>query len=238
MPYLAALLILQPLLRQAYNLVSPKSTIDSSPPAAQAEARFQQRTSFDVAFGIIFLLALNGTSAAKVLLIFFMNYSIAKGLPTNWVPAATWTFNLAMLAANELCHGYPYADVARWLSLAPPLGDNWGNVLDSYGGLNSRWEVLFNITTLRLISFNLDYYWSLGQRPESPLEVCSQMCPSTFRIKLTCAEEGRRKGCRRATDGARASLAACARTRLRFLHLSRIHALRAALPRRAHPHLQ
>jgi protein-cysteine N-palmitoyltransferase HHAT len=24
-----------------------------------------------------------------------------------------------------------------------------------------RWQILFNITTLRLISFNMDYYWSV-----------------------------------------------------------------------------
>jgi hypothetical protein len=48
---------------------------------------------------------------------------------------------------------------------------NWGSWLDSHGGIMPRWEILFNITVLRLISFNLDYYWSLDRRAESPLEV-------------------------------------------------------------------
>lgn len=47
----------------------------------------------------------------------------------------------------------------------------WGAWLDSYGGLVARWEVLFNITILRLISFNLDYYWSIDKRGANGLEV-------------------------------------------------------------------
>ncbi|KAI9854879.1 MAG: glycerol transporter, partial [Pleopsidium flavum] len=47
---------------------------------------------------------------------------------------------------------------------------NWGTWLDAYGGLIPRWEILFNITVLRLVSFNLDYYWSLDRRGGSPIE--------------------------------------------------------------------
>jgi hypothetical protein len=43
--------------------------------------------------------------------------------------------------------------------------------MDDHGGLIPRWEVLFNITILRLISFNLDYYWSLNSPRASPVEV-------------------------------------------------------------------
>jgi D-alanyl-lipoteichoic acid acyltransferase DltB (MBOAT superfamily) len=45
----------------------------------------------------------------------------------------------------------------------------------------SRWEILFNITILRLISFNLDYYWSLDRRSGSPIEVP----PSPYPFPLT-----------------------------------------------------
>jgi len=56
---------------------------------------------------------------------------------------------------------------------------NFGHTLDSYGGLIPRWEVLFNFTILRLISFNLDYYWSLNTRTSSPLEK-KQLDPSNL----------------------------------------------------------
>jgi len=33
--------------------------------------------------------------------------------------------------------------------------------------MNSRWDVTFKFTMLRLVSFNLDYYWSLRQSSDS-----------------------------------------------------------------------
>ena len=88
------------------------------------------------------------------------------------MPAATWIFNIGILFANEFSRGYPYAAIAQMLSLkvrenGAPV-ENWGTWLDSHGGLIPRWHILFNLTILRLISFNLDYYWS---RQISPVEV-------------------------------------------------------------------
>ena len=31
---------------------------------------------------------------------------------------------------------------------------------DAYSGIYPRWHIGFNITMLRLISFNMDYYWA------------------------------------------------------------------------------
>jgi protein-cysteine N-palmitoyltransferase HHAT len=42
-----------------------------------------------------------------------------------------------------------------------------------------RWQILFNITTLRMISFNLDYYWSCHNATTLEVRV-----PVTFRIEL------------------------------------------------------
>ena len=100
-----------------------------------------------------------------------------------YVPTATWTFNIGILFANELCRGYPYAGFARllqpWSDVAEShsSSSNWGSYLDSYGGLIPRWEILFNITVLRLISFNLDYYWSSGHSNSNALEVRFSLRP-------------------------------------------------------------
>ncbi|KAK4967017.1 hypothetical protein LTR28_003036, partial [Elasticomyces elasticus] len=146
-------------------------------PSAAADARIGQRVSFDLAFSMIFLFALHGISAFKVLLILYVNYKIATRLPQSYVPAATWVFNIGILFANELCHGYPLAGLASMLlpstagaSEKRPLSSNWGTWVDVYGGLLPRWEIHFNITVLRLISFNFDYLWSLNQRGSSPIE--------------------------------------------------------------------
>jgi D-alanyl-lipoteichoic acid acyltransferase DltB (MBOAT superfamily) len=177
-----------PLLRRLYDSLRPiaskngpakpngNSTYIS---AADGEARLEQRASFDFGFALIFLVALHGFSAVKILVILYLNFCIASRLPRKYVPAATWIFNIATLFANELAAGYKFAKIAAYLS---PLEDvapqeatwahGWGAWLDSYGGMMPRWEILFNLTVLRLISFNMDYYFSLNMRGGSPIEVC------------------------------------------------------------------
>lgn len=154
----------------------------SKPESARADDRLDRRTRFDVAFSMLFLLALHGFSAFKILIILYVNYSLATKLRREYVPWVTWIFNIGILFANELGQGYPYASIVRLIlpwptsTAAHPQQERqsaWGTTLDSYGGLLPRWEILFNITVLRLISFNLDYYWSLNGARESSIEVSS-----------------------------------------------------------------
>lgn len=182
MPYLAILLVVQPLLRRAYETIRPLPTRNGSSKASgkafisaiEGDARLDQRASFDFGFALVFLTAMHGFSALKVLLILYINFAIGTRLPRKLIPAATWIFNISILFANELCGGYRFADIA---SLLAPGGDEvsllqaLGASLDSYGGVMSRWEILFNITVLRLISYNMDYYFSLDRRGGSPIEV-------------------------------------------------------------------
>lgn len=104
------------------------------------------------------------------------------------MPAATWIFNISILFANELCAGYPVERVARMLvgvvtsSGQEPALVLWARRIDSLGGLMPRWEVLFKVTILRLISFNMDYYWSLDYPAASPIEVCIQCLPARHRL--------------------------------------------------------
>jgi hypothetical protein len=183
-----ALLIFHPLLRQIYNNVYPVSHESSRSQlggadngsssssmfksAAAADERLEQRVGFDLRFGLFFIVALHGFSVFKILLILYANYSIATRLPKSQVPIATWLFNIGILFANELYDGYRYASLARivtpWLADSK---DNWGAWMDSYGGLISRWHILFNIAVLRLISYNMDYLWSLESKGESLIEV-------------------------------------------------------------------
>lgn len=193
-PYLFAVMALHPLLRRISDAVyNPAPTTPSRPisngsdsPSGSAsesilaDRRMNQRISFDVGFSVLFLLALHGFSAPKVLLILYVNYILATRLRKEYVPVATWIFNIGILFANELGKGYPYGDIANvilpWSASAVVTTEqdpkrNWGAVLDSYGGLIPRWEILFNVTVLRLISFNFDYIWSLDRGTSSPVEV-------------------------------------------------------------------
>jgi len=131
---------------------------------------------FDYIFAFLFLGAMHGFSALKIFLILYLNFQLATSLPRKFVPVATWFFNIAILFANELSDGYKYAGMAAYLS---PVDGGTGFLnelgvwMDSYGGIMRRWEVLFNITVLRLISFNLDYYFSLDAKTGGSLEVCA-----------------------------------------------------------------
>lgn len=177
LPAMTALLVLHPLSRRAWNAIFPLPTSAKSS-SEMADERLRQRASFDFAFALLFLVILHGFSAAKVLLILYANYSIAMRTPKHLLPAATWSFNIGTLFANELCQGYKFKTMALLVagtfsdtgSGAGPLLVSTGGWLDSWGGIMSRWEILFNITVLRLISFNLDYYWSLDRRSLSPVE--------------------------------------------------------------------
>ena len=127
-------------------------------------------------FSVLFLLALHGFSSLKILLIIYVNYVLATKLNHAFVPAVTWLFNISILFANELGQGYPYATIANavlpWTSTGVEKDSDWGAYLDSYGGLIPRWEILFNVTVLRLISFNFDYLWARNRSgSNSPIEV-------------------------------------------------------------------
>lgn len=184
------LLAFHPVLRRVWNAVFPLPATNASSPRTTdpetANARLDQRISFDYTFALLFLVILHGFSALKVLAILYINYKLATGLPKKYVPVATWVFNIGTLFANELFEGYKFHDIATLFSSTPKIDMvsdqaaliRFGNWLDSYGGLMSRWEILFNITILRLISFNLDYYWSLDRRSSSPIEV--QASPISF----------------------------------------------------------
>ncbi|OWY57769.1 MBOAT-like protein [Alternaria alternata] len=196
-PYLFIVVALHPILRKAYDSfwradtytqVRSSSAIGGLTmgltPSAAADARMNQRVSFDLLFAAVFLAALHGFSAFKILAILYANYCIGTKLPRQYVPAATWIFNVGTLFANEFSDGYSYANILGVFlpSTVSEKGEptsNFGHTLDSYGGLIPRWEVLFNFTILRLISFNLDYYWSLNTRTSSPLEK-KQLDPSNL----------------------------------------------------------
>ncbi|KAF9896809.1 glycerol transporter, partial [Lobosporangium transversale] len=108
------------------------------------------RTYFFLMFSLVYLYYMFGNSILKIGAIVIVNYLIAKmGQGARWMPVATWTFNLIILFLNEAYDGYNFRDFHESLA--------W---LDENRGVNRRWDVHFNFTMLRLVSFNMDYYWS------------------------------------------------------------------------------
>ncbi|KAJ3550711.1 hypothetical protein NM688_g5016 [Phlebia brevispora] len=105
---------------------------------------------FSLAFSMLMLIILHGTSVLKIFAILSINYLIAKlGRGSKVAPVLTWVFNGAVLFLNETQDGYRFSSLHHSLER-----------LDKLGGLDPRWHIRFNITMLRLVSFNMDYYWA------------------------------------------------------------------------------
>ncbi|KAI8990183.1 MBOAT, membrane-bound O-acyltransferase family-domain-containing protein [Pilobolus umbonatus] len=115
------------------------------------------QTYFYLIASLIFITALHGTSFIKMLIILSVSYQIGRATGGSiYNPILTWIFNLAILFLNEYFHGYKYKSIG----LA---------VLDNYPGILPRWHVFFNFGMLRLISYNMDYYWQF-KKPRSHYE--------------------------------------------------------------------
>ena len=196
-PYLVILFVAHPILRKVYNRYYPLKPASTTVPfsstngsiytslAPAADARLKQRVSYDLAFALFLTCILHGFSVVKILIILSVNYLIATKLPRSYVVPMTWIYNVFVLFANEICKGYSYTSIAN-VTLPFTVWDpnsNWGTFCDEHGGLIPRWEILFNITILRLISFNMDSYWSGGREGGiTLLEV-----GSPFRSRPSCS---------------------------------------------------
>ncbi|GAA5988430.1 hypothetical protein JCM5350_005309 [Sporobolomyces pararoseus] len=120
------------------------------------------RSNFILSFSLLMLSVMHGTSLLKMVGILWVNWKIARFvlndnsnrggggfIKREWVPYLTWGFNVVVLFANEIYGGYEFGKVFKFLG--------W---LDEYKGLLPRWQIMWNISMLRIISFNMELYWS------------------------------------------------------------------------------
>lgn len=108
------------------------------------------RITFLTAFTAVFVVTLHGFNVVKVLFICAINYlSVILLGGTFLATPAIWAWNVGTLYAVHYYEGFAFA------SLSPSLA--W---MDEYHGLLPRWQINFNITMLRLVSFALDYHWA------------------------------------------------------------------------------
>ncbi|KAK2460146.1 hypothetical protein APHAL10511_007825 [Amanita phalloides] len=145
LPLLALVAFFHVSAKLAWTRLTPKFATNSIP--------------FNIFFSILAITGLHGANFLKIALILWINYGIAKyvGNLSKLGPILTWIFNAAILFSNELCDGYRFASLSNHLAF-----------LDSiFQGAYPRWHVIFNMTMLRLISFNMDYYWSCNRQPDS-----------------------------------------------------------------------
>lgn len=108
------------------------------------------RIPFLVVFTSVFLVTLHGLNVIKLLSACAINYLLARLLGgTHLATPLIWAWNVGILYAVHYYEGFSFASINNSLS--------W---MDDYTGLLPRWQINFNITMLRLVSFGLDYHWA------------------------------------------------------------------------------
>lgn len=126
-PLLCGLILLHTSLRRGVNLIIGN----------------HKRTGFDFVFGLIFIIAVHGTNFLRILIHLVINFSISKYIKRNDVATAlTWIYGVLSLFLN---------DNFRTVRLGIGFIDN------GFQGIIPRWDVFFNFTLLRMLSYNLDY---------------------------------------------------------------------------------
>ena len=113
---------------------------------------------FYCASNLAFVLFLHGGKAIWPLLTAGVTYGIGhvfKGSKCN--PALTWAFCLAVLFASDYYRGF-----RDWRWQGTPLA-----FLDEWGDGVYAWQIQYNLTMLRLVSFNMERYWVNAGAPRA-----------------------------------------------------------------------
>lgn len=126
-----------------------------------------KRTAFDLVFGLGFLFALFGVNALRVALHAVVMFGISKAVKnTRASRILLWTYGIGTLFINE-----------RWRNESLP-GDFLAN---GFRGIVHRWDVFYNFTLLRMLSFSFDYL----EKVDSPAEQSTMSADFTDRERLT-----------------------------------------------------
>lgn len=122
------------------------------------------KVRFDLIFGLIFLFAAHGVNALRVLFHLLVNFAIVKVFKKHrrFATLLAWSYGIGTLFFNNTFRTYPFGKMIPFFA---PLDT-------SYKGIIERWDVFFNFTLLRMLSFDMDFLerWEdvTGKRRVSP----------------------------------------------------------------------
>jgi D-alanyl-lipoteichoic acid acyltransferase DltB (MBOAT superfamily) len=106
----------------------------------------QARVWTSIIMGAVQLLLLHNTASLYVVIALVINFYISNNFaPHRHGSSIIWVVNIAMLMGARLMHGVPF-------SMVLPSSLAW---LGGYRG-PMRWEICFNLTVLRMLSYGLD----------------------------------------------------------------------------------
>lgn len=99
-----------------------------------------RRTVFDAVFGALYVFGLHGTNCVRILVHVVTMYSIAKSVGDSRVARIVlWVYGVLTLFFNHWTRQYAIPG------------------LEAFHGTVARWDVFYNFTLLRMLSFTMDY---------------------------------------------------------------------------------
>lgn len=112
-----------------------------------------RRTVFDAIFGALYVFGLHGANCMRILVHVVVMYAIAKSVSNSKVARVLlWVYGVLTLFLNHWTRQYAI----------PGLG--------GFQGIVSRWDVFYNFTLLRILSFTMDFLEKRdlpGEKPET-----------------------------------------------------------------------
>lgn len=108
------------------------------------------RKAFDFSFGLIFLFATHGINSFKVLFHLMVFFAITRFCRDTYrlCQLLLWSYAIGSLFLNDKYRNIKLGEVIHpILSFLDP----------GFKGIVARWDVFYNFTLLRCLSFNLDY---------------------------------------------------------------------------------
>lgn len=174
-PILVAVLAIHVVVSLAIRLLSSSG---SQTPSSQTSMNLRSR--WTLGFSVLFLFGLFGASAIKVLAIVSLHYWIVASVRPHSLlaPITTWTFSIVILFMNDYFKGYQFGALFQPLSF-----------LDEIKGSGMRWNIIFNFTVLRMISFTMDKYWSLKEFDHNAFEMHAIKCKDCQNVPYLCKRQ-------------------------------------------------
>lgn len=134
---------------------------------------------FDMIFGLFFLFVAHGFNSIRILLHMMVMFGIVHlGKRQRKVATIlTWVYGISTLFINDKFRNLPLGNILPFLKPIDAL---------NFKGIIARWDVFFNFTLLRLISYNLDYLerWDNQFKTLKKNDTRTQGVDSTLEQKL------------------------------------------------------
>lgn len=119
-----------------------------------------KRTQFDFGFGLLFLFGAHGFNFFKISIHIGINYCIGKYIKSQKAAYyLTWIYGILSLFLNDNYRNFKFG--VHFIDFG-------------FKGIIERWDVFYNFTLLRMLSFNLDYLERQNAILTSKKEIKSQ----------------------------------------------------------------